>query len=86
MLHEVFRRNPEPNSSRPAFADLIHSEGMTRHRRARRRSFQFGERTRRIRGGEFDGEREAVLLRHLCATALDTALNKVRIASPREAV
>lgn len=35
---------------------------------------------RRIQGGEFDGEREDALLRHLCATVL----NKVRIASPRE--
>lgn len=36
----------------------------------------------RIQRGEFDGEAEDALLRHLC----ETVLNKVRVASPREAV
>jgi Domain of unknown function (DUF6285) len=40
------------------------------------------ELVRRIHAGDFDGEAEMALLRHLC----ETVLNKVRVASPREAV
>jgi hypothetical protein len=41
-----------------------------------------GELVRQIQGGVFDGGAEDVLLRHLC----ETVINKVRVASPREAV
>ena len=49
---------------------------------ARRVEERNGELVRRIQAGEFDGPGEDALLRHLCATVL----NKVRVASPREAV
>lgn len=47
-------------------------------RRLRERNAELGE---RIRRGEFDGEAEVPLLRHIYATVM----NKVRIASPNEA-
>ena len=46
--------------------------------RLNERNAEFG---RRIRAGEFDGEREPALLDHL----YETVLNKVRIANPAEA-
>jgi hypothetical protein len=77
QLEDAFMRDEWHGLDALLGVEAIPSEQPAFVERLQQRNEELAE---RIRRGEFDGEREAMLLPHIW----ETVVNKVRIASPKE--